>query len=118
VVGVAETAINIGFSCRLLTDEMEEPFIIDAESLEEVETQLRAALADVQKAAAPTKSDHYLPNGPNSAPSNTNSAAPPNVAFNGANATISTQANIDSDEFGEFALVINGHSLVSAVSLL
>ncbi len=36
-----ETAINIGYSCQLLTDELtEEPFIVDGESFEEVQLQL------------------------------------------------------------------------------
>ncbi|XP_037937825.1 phospholipid-transporting ATPase ID-like [Teleopsis dalmanni] len=36
-----ETAINIGYSCQLLTDELADIFIVDGSSLEEVEKQLR-----------------------------------------------------------------------------
>lgn len=36
-----ETAINIGYSCQLLTDELADVFIVDGSSLEEVEKQLR-----------------------------------------------------------------------------
>ncbi|KAL3097861.1 hypothetical protein niasHS_000596 [Heterodera schachtii] len=36
-----ETAINIGYSCRLLTEEMREVFIIDGKEEKEVEVQLK-----------------------------------------------------------------------------
>lgn len=35
-----ETAINIGYSCQLLTDEMVDIFIVDGNSVEDVELQL------------------------------------------------------------------------------
>lgn len=35
-----ETAINIGYSCQLLTDDMVDIFIIDGQNLEDVELQL------------------------------------------------------------------------------
>jgi phospholipid-translocating ATPase len=35
-----ETAINIGYSCKLLTDEMREVFIIDADDVAGVQDQL------------------------------------------------------------------------------
>uniref|UniRef100_A0A914ZBV5 Phospholipid-transporting ATPase n=1 Tax=Panagrolaimus superbus TaxID=310955 RepID=A0A914ZBV5_9BILA len=36
-----ETAINIGYSCRLLTEDMKEIFVIDGKTEEEVEVQLK-----------------------------------------------------------------------------
>jgi hypothetical protein len=36
----SETAINIGYSCELLTDEMHDEFIVDAANYKDVETQL------------------------------------------------------------------------------
>lgn len=36
-----ETAINIGYSCQLLTDELADVFIVDGNSMDEVEKQLR-----------------------------------------------------------------------------
>ncbi|XP_022213426.2 phospholipid-transporting ATPase ID isoform X5 [Drosophila obscura] len=36
-----ETAINIGYSCQLLSDELADVFIVDGNSVEEVEKQLR-----------------------------------------------------------------------------
>lgn len=38
-----ETAINIGYSCKLLTEDMKEVLIIDAEEEEEVLEQLKDA---------------------------------------------------------------------------
>ena len=35
-----ETAINIGYSCQLLTDEMNEVFIVDGHTYDDVELQL------------------------------------------------------------------------------
>lgn len=43
-----ETAINIGYSCHLLTDEMEEVFIIDEDDYEKVRDQLEQAIKDVE----------------------------------------------------------------------
>ena len=40
---IQETAINIGYSCKLLTEEMEEVFVIDAEEMEDVKKQLTEA---------------------------------------------------------------------------
>lgn len=39
-VSLLETAINIGYSCQLLTDEMVDVFIVDASSFDEVQQQL------------------------------------------------------------------------------
>lgn len=44
-----ETAIEIGKSCRLLTDEMKPFYIVDGETHEEVETQLLQTKADMDR---------------------------------------------------------------------
>nr|CAD7574759.1 unnamed protein product [Timema californicum] len=53
-----ETAINIGYSCQLLTDEMADIFIVDAHTFDEVELQLiklRESIRSVAKQqSAPT----------------------------------------------------------------
>ncbi|KAL8613377.1 hypothetical protein ACOMHN_057097 [Nucella lapillus] len=102
-----ETAINIGYSCRLLTEEMEEPFVVDSESMEEVEGQLRKALEEVRKATiSQSKTDHVIMNGQTT------------TAFNGTTTSATTttqQQEVTEDEFGEFALVVNGHSLAYAL---
>ena len=40
-----ETAINIGYSSQLLTDDMEDPFIVDGDTHESVEQQLKDILS-------------------------------------------------------------------------
>ena len=45
-----ETAINIGYSCRLLTEEMREVFIIDGKDEKEVEVQLKETKRRLQNA--------------------------------------------------------------------
>lgn len=35
-----ETAVNIGYSCQLLTDDLIDVFVVDGTTLEEVEKQL------------------------------------------------------------------------------
>lgn len=81
-----ETAINIGYSCRLLTDDMTEIHVIDADTYEEVENQLRTANKKMEP-GHPT---------------------PENPTANGFCATNGRRA-----EGGGFAIIINGHSLVS-----
>ncbi|XP_050400643.1 phospholipid-transporting ATPase ID isoform X2 [Patella vulgata] len=99
-----ETAINIGYSCRLLTEEMEEPFIISAESCEEVQKELQTALDEVKKAktAGAGRNDVgvIIANGGGG-----------QAVYNGTNGHLPTQ----QEEYGDFALVINGHSLVYAL---
>lgn len=41
MVFLLETAINIGYSCQLLTDELVDVFIVDGITMEEVEQQLK-----------------------------------------------------------------------------
>lgn len=36
-----ETAINIGYSCRLLTEDMKEVFVVDGKEEREIEVQLK-----------------------------------------------------------------------------
>ncbi|CAG5116517.1 unnamed protein product, partial [Candidula unifasciata] len=100
-----ETAINIGYSCRLLTDEMEDPFIIDGDTEEEVESQMKKALEDIDNAK------------------NNKSRLGPEVTFRNGSTKIEQQSYdiengdiiIPEDEFGEFSLVISGHSLAHAL---
>jgi hypothetical protein len=47
---LAETAINIGYSCQLLTDDMNEVFIVDGQSYEEVELQLGKLQSSINNA--------------------------------------------------------------------
>jgi hypothetical protein len=97
-----ETAINIGYSCKLLTDEMEDVFIIDGESYKTVEEQLMGAKDIIKKSGTPNN----YPGIDVSFQSGSKNPLQPNE-----NGTPLDQVASDGD--GVFALVINGHSLVS-----
>ncbi|XP_025157791.1 phospholipid-transporting ATPase ID isoform X5 [Harpegnathos saltator] len=95
-----ETAINIGYSCQLLTDDLTDVFVVDATTYDGVETQLMRYLDTIKTTSTqqnrPTLSI---------------------VTFS------DTEYNPSRDEQDEhemehstgFALVINGHSLVHAL---
>lgn len=48
-----ETAINIGYSCKLLTENLREVFIIDGETEHEVEVQLKDVRRRIEQALGP-----------------------------------------------------------------
>ncbi|XP_015185962.1 PREDICTED: probable phospholipid-transporting ATPase IM isoform X4 [Polistes dominula] len=95
-----ETAINIGYSCQLLTDDLTDVFVVDATTYDGVETQLRRYLETIK-----TASSHQ------------NRPTLSIVTFS------DTEYNPSRDEQDEhemeqamgFAVVINGHSLVHAL---
>ncbi|XP_048732030.2 phospholipid-transporting ATPase ID-like isoform X2 [Ostrea edulis] len=93
-----ETAINIGYSCRLLTDEMEDVFIVDGETQEEVKKQMTEYLQAIKdhKMERQNEENVQMSNG--------------GVSFNGSAAEL----NVDMPGL-DFALVINGHSLYHAL---
>uniref|UniRef100_A0A671X4M5 Phospholipid-transporting ATPase n=1 Tax=Sparus aurata TaxID=8175 RepID=A0A671X4M5_SPAAU len=82
-----ETAVNIGYSCKMLTDDMTEVFIISGHTVQSVRQELRSA------AAAGGGKQLQCPPPPPPPPSN----------------------NLMDNISGEFALVINGHSLAHAL---
>ncbi|XP_019867395.1 probable phospholipid-transporting ATPase IM isoform X2 [Aethina tumida] len=135
-----ETAINIGYSCQLLTDDMVDVFIVDASSFDEVNHQLlkfrdniranikimnayqpkRAGAGDIDvhletsngKAAADNAANHSTGT---STPPQQHSQPVPAVSV----VTFSTELEYHSPEEtttdetnSDFAIVINGHSLV------
>jgi phospholipid-translocating ATPase len=93
-----ETAVNIGYSCRLLREEMEEVYIIDADTHDGVQKQLQDAVNGMKEKA-----------GEDPEPDNTKNGS----VLNGRDSHI-LGAAVASDVTG-FALVINGCSLVYAL---
>ncbi|XP_078113351.1 phospholipid-transporting ATPase ID isoform X2 [Sander vitreus] len=87
-----ETAMNIGYSCNILRDNMNEVFVISGHTLLEVQKQLRNAkehilgLSRVGSAGDVEKSDMFAEN-----------------------------SVFEESIIAEYALVINGHSLVHAL---
>ncbi|XP_024908720.1 phospholipid-transporting ATPase ID-like isoform X2 [Cynoglossus semilaevis] len=86
-----ETAENIGYSCNLLREEMNEIFIIAGNSPEDVREELRNARTSMKPDSAETV---FLPE---------------RSLVNGV------QALTDEEVNGEYGLVINGHSLAYAL---
>lgn len=97
-----ETAINIGYSCQLLTDEMEEHFIVDGDTFETVEKQMQDAMEHIKNVKHENKKEKEeevaYANG--------------SAFYNGQKASVTPD---DSPHTDEFALVINGHSLIHAL---
>ncbi|XP_059621420.1 phospholipid-transporting ATPase ID isoform X2 [Phlebotomus argentipes] len=133
-----ETAINIGYSCQLLTDELVDVFVVDGVTLDEVEQQLRKFKESIKIINTYHPGGVYHNNiatangGNNSTVTIENlrhNAAPPAISvvtfsaecdqiFDGGEkgpAATSTGAT-DLDENTGFAIVINGHSLVHCLS--
>ncbi|XP_014251342.1 phospholipid-transporting ATPase ID [Cimex lectularius] len=92
-----ETAINIGYSCQLLTDEME-VMIVDGHTVEEVTKQLAKCR------------DTLLLGGHPMAQHNNNSHPPISIITLTENGL--KHHNSEDDTSLLFALLINGHSLV------
>ncbi|XP_071513897.1 phospholipid-transporting ATPase ID isoform X3 [Panulirus ornatus] len=97
-----ETAINIGYSCQLLTDEMVDIFIIDAQSASEVEDQLQQFREQIRNVSATSQ---------------------PQTNLSVVTFSIYSDEGVGQDNLsdagehnGGFALVISGHSLVFALN--
>ncbi|XP_063383163.1 probable phospholipid-transporting ATPase IM [Cydia fagiglandana] len=132
-----ETAINIGYSCQLLTDDMAEVFVIDGVAHDDVERQLAKCRDSIRVV------NTFLPPGTSGGSAGTAAAGAPNgagmprggaspgraagvklnapavsvVTFSNEYAAGGGPASADSHEHGNddtngFAIVINGHSLV------
>uniref|UniRef100_A0A7N8YFK4 Phospholipid-transporting ATPase n=1 Tax=Mastacembelus armatus TaxID=205130 RepID=A0A7N8YFK4_9TELE len=81
-----ETAVNIGYSCKMLTDDMTEVFIISGHTVQSVRQELRSRQEGAGTGGG-VKQLHCSP----------------------------SPSNLMDNISGEFALVINGHSLAHAL---
>lgn len=90
-----ETAINIGYSCQLLTDDMVDIFIVDGMDFEEVQKQLQTYRENIRSVMSHTK------------------GAPQCSVVTFLDDFFPLSNN--REDFGGFALVINGHSLTFAL---
>ncbi|KAJ8673481.1 hypothetical protein QAD02_004743, partial [Eretmocerus hayati] len=95
-----ETAINIGYSCQLLTDDLTDVFIVDAMTYDGVETQLTRYLETIKAASNQQKRPTLSIVTFSDAEYN-----PPKEETN--------EEELDAPPV--FAVVINGHSLVHAL---
>uniref|UniRef100_A0A915BAB5 Phospholipid-transporting ATPase n=2 Tax=Parascaris univalens TaxID=6257 RepID=A0A915BAB5_PARUN len=127
-----ETAINIGYSCRLLTENMREVFVIDGETEREVEVQLKAVKRRLEQTlgsdvvrgedtynARLTQADIAFIN-PSDSVAKPQKGSQQNLDARGAIENQShgnglSAADDDEADTEGFALVINGHSLTHAL---
>ncbi|XP_046439096.1 probable phospholipid-transporting ATPase IM isoform X3 [Daphnia pulex] len=103
-----ETAINIGYSCQLLTDDMVDIFIVDGQNVEDVELQLvkcRESLRGYARTQLQTPVSGISDRGYSSHIAGEMEDMPCGPGLSG----------IDEDCNTGYALVINGHSLVYAL---
>ncbi|XP_066246628.1 probable phospholipid-transporting ATPase IM isoform X2 [Euwallacea similis] len=127
-----ETAINIGYSCQLLTDDLMDVFIVDAAGFDEVQQQLlkfRDTIKIVNKykpQSPPTALDGGLDaihkaasnaeNGVGGASTQGGDAGPPAISVVTFSTELEYLGGIEDSHVEEssagFAIVVNGHSLV------
>lgn len=92
----SETAVNIGYSSKLLTDQMK-VFIVDKDSKEEVQMQLEEANSEILKM---------------SGTSGRNVSNYKHVSVNMSQIADEATSNTGKNDTPPFGIVINGHSLV------
>ncbi|XP_072395797.1 probable phospholipid-transporting ATPase IM isoform X2 [Diabrotica undecimpunctata] len=125
-----ETAINIGYSCQLLTDELVDLFIVDASSFEEVQQQLLKFRDNIKivhtfQPRSPNvnqTSNGRVDSGESSRGGSTvftpqTLASPPAVSVVTFSTELAYHGGIEEagppeETSGGFAIVVNGHSLV------
>ncbi|KAJ8271679.1 hypothetical protein COCON_G00105380 [Conger conger] len=89
-----ETAMNIGYSCNMLRDDMNEVFIISGHTVQEVQQQLRGAREQI---LGPCRE---VANG----------------CMDGEKSEVNRKDSVFEETFtAEYALIINGHSLAHAL---
>jgi len=120
-----ETAVNIGYSCRLLTEDIDETFTVDGESHDAVLSQLTNAASVMQNKPSPASANDsgmiVADDGAGQYVVKTfsnGSLAKLQLSLSvrdGQNtSTVSFRDDLNTTaETGQYALVISGHSLVS-----
>ncbi|CAH1166769.1 unnamed protein product [Phyllotreta striolata] len=125
-----ETAINIGYSCQLLTDELVDLFIVDASGFDEVQQQLLKFRDNIKivhtfHPRPRTPNDHNstsngrveIGNGSGANVQSTHSMSPPAVSVVTFSAELGYHDDVGEaapheETPGGFAIVVNGNSLV------
>ncbi|XP_037836468.1 phospholipid-transporting ATPase ID isoform X2 [Kryptolebias marmoratus] len=117
-----ETAVNIGYSCKMLTDDMGEVFIIGGHTVQSVRQELRRArerMVEMSRARDGEKREGmegraeacFMGNGFGGGPEGDGGGGKP---LQGSSFPSPPSSFMDSIS-GEFGLVINGHSLAHAL---
>lgn len=105
--------LTIGYSCQLLTDDMIDVFVIEGHEFAEVQSELmrcRETIANISTRVQVANDCSVITFSEDAGQHQAANNKPNNTANNGPPAI-----NEDSPEFGGFALVINGHSLIQAL---
>ncbi|CAK6432249.1 unnamed protein product [Pipistrellus nathusii] len=89
-----ETAINIGYACNMLTDDMNEVFIIAGNTAMEVREELRKAKENLFGQNRSSSNGHIVPE---------------------KKQQLELDSIVEETVTGDYALVINGHSLAHAL---
>jgi len=119
-----ETAVNIGYSCRLLTEDIDETFTVDGESHEVVVTQLTnaAAMMQIKPSAASVTDSGMIVAGDGAGQYVVKTFSNGSLAKlqlsmsirDGQDTSVGFRDGLSAaTETGQYALVISGHSLVS-----
>ncbi|XP_061676915.1 phospholipid-transporting ATPase ID [Syngnathoides biaculeatus] len=104
-----ETAVNIGYSCKMLTDDMTEVFIITGRTVQRVTQELRRARERIM-------SHSQMKEGEKEEALEGCAAACLKISQRGGKlAPFPFSSNLMDNISGDFALVINGHSLAHAL---
>ncbi|XP_061409847.1 phospholipid-transporting ATPase ID-like isoform X1 [Lethenteron reissneri] len=90
-----ETAVNIGYSCNMLTDDMNEVFVVSGHTVQEVREELGRAKSKMLGLSKGSAANGFL----------YSSVKDPSKAC----------PSIETTVEGEYAIIINGHSLAHAL---
>lgn len=96
---------NLGYSCQLLTDDMVDVFVIEGWEFNEVKAELTRCRESISSITSRTQGNHDC--------SVITFQEDTHHKNNHTNGNYETEA--ENGEFGGFALVINGHSLIHAL---
>ncbi|XP_041844181.1 phospholipid-transporting ATPase ID isoform X2 [Melanotaenia boesemani] len=121
-----ETAVNIGYSCKMLTDEMTEVFIISGHTVQGVRQDLRRArerMIELSRARDGGKADgmegwaeaHFMGNGYKEGQGGDGAAEGREGKQLQCTPVPLPPTHVIDSISGEFALVISGHSLAHAL---
>ncbi|XP_027008712.1 phospholipid-transporting ATPase ID isoform X1 [Tachysurus fulvidraco] len=105
-----ETAVNIGYSCKMLTDDMTEIFIVNGHTVQSVRADLRRARERMMESASTREGGKEA-----ETPELGNGIEADAAKQEKGAQTQSHPTSVLESMSGEFALVISGHSLAHAL---
>ncbi|VDP50480.1 unnamed protein product [Soboliphyme baturini] len=104
-----ETAINIGYSCRLLTVDLKEVFVVDGKTLEDVRKQLEAIIVQLNEPSTSNARDGRVTSVHFQEPDKNSDLLVKKTTYG------SCSTMLDGGDLQGYGLVINGQSLTFAL---